>query len=293
MEIIDGGLGLLTSADLATGIGIGLAAALVGWLIADRPQGIPGLSLGCGLAAAGVAAWIYLDRDLGVGLPIALVLTGTIAAVGLTTKWRWWCEAAAVAGALAVQLEAAGSARYRLGLLVATGGAVWLVTRAETSLRRGIPTTILFAAATLALVVGVPETSRALLVAGSAVPFAVLPLANRRLGALGAATYPILFVWVTLIDRASARGSVFGPLAALGVLALGSLAARLASKWSPGWLIAGQFAWALYASRIAGVRRGTVGSLVLLGAGAILVWWFTRRRQELQTIDQTRPGLEH
>jgi hypothetical protein len=135
----------------------------------------------------------------------------------------------------------------------------------------------LFAASTLALVVGIPEVNRALLLAGSLLPLALLPIDRRRLGGAGALAYPALFVWITMADGATANGGAVGVLASLGILGFGYLAYRLADRiGGTAWLVFGQMAWALFASRVAGVRRGIISAVVILSIGAMVVWWLSK-----------------
>ncbi len=262
-------LALLFAPELLVGLGIGLLAAVVGWLLADwkasnRPP------IGAALAAVLVGVWLFTVGRAPIGVVVAMPV------LALSGGTRQLMESAgsragvSLLGATALVLGIEGGPVFRLAVLLGVAGAVFVVSAAEMALDDRVPTAALFAAAALALVIGIPEIDRALVLAGSLIPFAVLGFGGRRLGRAGAATYPALFVWIAVADGATAQGSVIGVIAALGLLALGSLAPRLVAGRNPVFVTIAQIGWAVFASRVAGVRRGLVPAIVILLFGGAL-----------------------
>jgi hypothetical protein len=268
---------LLASPELLIGLGIGLLASVTGWLVADRTAGTR-QPIGPGLTAALVAVWLFNDGRAPMGVLVAVPL---LAAAGLARRPIRSLESlagTALLGSTVLALGIQGGLVFRLVVFFGVAGAVFVVSAAEATLDDRYPTATLLGASAVALVIGIPEIQRALLFAGSLIPFAVLGVGGRRLGAAGAAAYPALFVWIVAADSATAQGSVIGVIAALGFLAFGSLAPRLVAGRSPILITLAQTGWAVFASRVAGVRRGLVPALVIVIVGGGLALLLARSR---------------
>jgi hypothetical protein len=275
-RIVEGTLALVASSEFMTGVGLGLVSGAIGWLfgMATRHRMA---AIGPGLAAIAVAIWLFVNGRAPTGIVVAIPLLAIIGGSGWLEGRIWRRGAGAVLGSAVLALGAPGSLGFRLVLFLGVAAVVFLVSAAEESLGSRVPTAVLFAASTLALMVGIPEVNRALLLAGSLLPLALLPIDRRRLGGAGAFAYPALFAWITMADGATANGGVVGVLASLGTLGLGYLAYRFANRiGGTARLVFGQMAWALFASRVAGVRRGVVSAVVVLSIGAAAVWWLSK-----------------
>ena len=267
-------LSLVITTEFLSGLAIGLVAALLGWLFARRrPSGKPG---GAGLAAVSAGAWLVANGKAPSVMVAVLILLAVLGGSGYLERSPLRRAGAGGFAALALVLGIGGGPLFRLALFAVVSAVVFAVSAAEKSLERGVPTAVLFSAAALALVIGIPEIDRALVLAGSLVPFMLLRTHGRRLGRAGAAAYPALFAWVAFADGVTASGGVVGVLGSLGVLGLGYLAPRIVGPISTKWLIAGQFAWALFASRVAGLRRGFLAAVAILSLGTLVVWGLSR-----------------
>jgi len=269
-------LALVASPEFLTGAALGLVAAAIGWL-----GGLPGrdrvAEIGPGLAAVAVSTWLFVSGHAPTVVVVMVPIFAVIGGSSVLQGQSWRRGGIALLGSAVLAVGAPGSPGYRLILFSAVAVLVFLVSAAEETLGQRVPTASLFAASTAALVVGIPEVGRALILAGSVLPLALLPIGRRRLGRAGAFAYPALFAWITIADGATSRGGVVGVFASLGILAFGYLAPRLADRiGNIPWLVVGQMAWALFASRVAGVRRGVFGALVIVSIGAAVVWSLSR-----------------
>ena len=276
-EVARGGLAMLITDEFLTGLGAGLACALIAWLV-DLLTRRRLSAIGPGLAAIAAASWLFMNGRAPLGIVVMIPIFATIGATGVLEGKPWFRGGVALLGAGTLALLTAGSPEFRLVLFLAAAIVVFSVSAAEEVLDTRAPTAVLFAASMGALVVGIPEVNRALVLAGALVPFALLPISRRRLGRAGALAYPALFAWVALADAATARGAILGVFASLGILATGYLAGRLAQRASrTAYLVLGQAAWALFASRVAGVRRGLFATFVILTIGAAVALWLIHR----------------
>lgn len=276
-DVAQGGLEMLVSDEFLTGFGAGVACAAIAWLV-DLLTRRRLNAIGPGLAAIAAASWLFLNGRAPWGVVVMIPIFATIGATGLLEGRPWFRIGVALWGAGTLALGTNGSTGFRLVLFLAVAAAVFSVSAAEEALDTRVPTSVLFVASMGALVVGIPEVNRALVVAGSLIPFAILPLSRRRLGRAGALAYPALFAWVALADAATAHGAALGVFASLGILATAFLAGRLAERASrTAYLVLGQLAWALFASRVAGVRREIVATLVILTIGVMVALWLIYR----------------
>jgi hypothetical protein len=286
-------LEMLVSQEFLTGLGAGLACAAIAWLV-DLLTRRRHDAFGPGLAAIAAASWLFMNGRAPLGIVVMIPMFAIIGATGVLEGRPWFRGGVAVLGAGILALGAEGSIGFRLVLFLAVASVVFSVSAAEEALDTRVPTAVLLAASMGALVVGIPEVNRALVVAGSLVPFAILPVTRRRLGRAGALAYPALFAWVALADAATAHGAALGVFASLGILATGFLAGRLAERASrTGYLVLGQLAWALFASRVAGVRREIEATLVILTIGAVVALWLIyrdgRSLRSGVSLESTRP----
>ena len=276
-DIAQSGLEMLVSREFLTGLGAGLACAAIAWL-GDLLTRRRLNAIGPGLAAIAAASWLFSNGRAPLGIVVMIPVFAIIGATGVLEGRPWFRGGVALLGAATLVLGTEGSTGFRLVLFLAVAAVVFSVSAAEEALDTRVPTTVLFAASMGALVVGIPEVNRALVVAGSLIPLAILPVSRRRLGRAGALAYPALFAWVALADAATAHGAALGVFASLGILATGFFAGRLAERASlTAYLVLGQLAWALFASRVAGVRREIEATLVILTIGAVVALWLIYR----------------
>ncbi len=276
-DVARGAFDMLVSEEFLTGLGAGLACATIALLVEVLTRRRLS-AIGPGLAAMAAASWLFLNGRAPLGIAVMVPILAAIGATGVLAGRPWLRVLVALSGGAALVMGTAGSIGFRLVLLVAVAGVVFSISAAEEVLDNGIPTALLFAASLGALVVGIPEVNRALVLAGTLLPFAILPISHRRLGGAGALAYPALFAWVTLADAATAQGAALGVFASLGILATGYLAGHLAERVTPtAYLVVGQLAWALFASRVAGVRRGLFATSAILSVGALVVFWLIYR----------------
>jgi hypothetical protein len=261
-----------------------------------------------GAIAAGVcavAALLLQRRQLPVaGLAVAaaflavirpptpvIVAIGLLALLGIAADLRPgllpWAGALAIGPALLLVL--AGElfepmwGRIAGVVAIALGGtlAAWAEQRRPASWAGPV----LAAGSALGVLIVVPDTERALVLVGAALPAALLgwPFRLARLGAGGALSFFGVVVWVVLRDGATRGSAIVGGLAALGILVAEPVAALLSRLISGTWsrprsdwvLVAAHAAVVLLAARLAGTLDSAedavlVAGLVLGGAVALL-----------------------
>lgn len=271
---------------------VGVALSLV-WPSSRRPQVAP--VAGLLLAAAAVVA---LSRrfDLPDDLVPGLALLGIAGGLAATAARRF--RAAGVFGlVLAVpggwlvsgSTDVTGP-RSRLLAVAVIAAAAALVASADHSLRHRALGPVLMALSVAGIYATVPDTERAIVFLGAAMPIALLgwPWAGASLGRAGAYAVVGLAAWVALTDGAARASSVVGSVACLGVLAVEPLirVLRRSQRGSPRHQTSPPSAWQLgagvvlahlaavmFASRVAGFRTSTVEAVLLavLGLGALAV----------------------
>lgn len=238
------------------------------WALADQADVptslVPGLAL---LALAGIAAELADGSRLVPGavhavmaLPGAWLITG---ATDLDGTWPPLLLGAVIAGSSG--LVGASDNAYRQ---MALGPVLMLVSLAGV-----------YAA--------VPDTERAVIVLGAAVPLAVLgwPLRLAALGRAGASATVGLLAWVAVTDGSARPGSVVGAIACLGVLLVAPVArtllgdeppdpsadeAAVVDKEPAGWraampAILAHLALVAVAARVAGLRTDALESATIAG----------------------------
>ncbi len=282
-------------AEFAAGLRFGLAAVAVGLAVAvarreARPLPVAGLLFAAAFAVA-------LGRTLGLpgGLALGLVVLG---GAGMAGRPR----VALLLAILGAFLLVSGSgvalepwARLLVGTAIVLGG--WLSADLDARWRRPGLGPVLLAISVAGVYATVPDTERALVALGAALPLAFLgwpwPLAS--LGRAGAFAATGALLWVVAAGSGGRGGAVVAGVGCLGLLAA-EPAARLLDPGRESGLEAlpggGRAALAVLlhlglvygASRVAGLRptlAGTVAVVLLELAAAValaLVATATRRR---------------
>jgi hypothetical protein len=271
-----------------------------------RPELFAGLLAGAVAAGAcAVAALLSRRRPLPVaGLAVAAAFLavirpptlvtaaiGLLALLGIAADLRPglipWVGALAIGPA--VLLVTAGEifepmwGRIAGVVAIALGGtlAAWAEQRRPTSWAGPV----MAAGTALGVFSVVPDTERALVLIGAALPVALLgwPFRLARMGAGGALSFFGVVVWVVLRDGATRDSAIVGGLAALGILVAEPVAALLSRLISGTWsrshsdwvLVATHAAVILLAARLAGTLGSAedaalVAGLVMGGALALL-----------------------
>jgi hypothetical protein len=241
----------------------GVAFAAAGFMaLSGRNEAPDGLLYGLGaLLAAGVVAdlthlpWI---ARVPLAIPGALLIAGT-SEVGETS----WAPTAVVAA-------------------VVVGGS--LVAPFDGAWRDHGPGPLLLGISMAGVYLTVPDTERALLVFGAALPLAGLgwPVRLASLGGAGSMTAVGLLSWTAAADGFGRPSSIVGGLACVGLMVAeplaadavgraGALAERLRGVW---WavpaLAAGHVVLVFIASRVAGVRDTVEEAVFICGATLVV-----------------------
>jgi hypothetical protein len=134
--------------------------------------------------------------------------------------------------------------------------------------------------------VTVPETQHAVVLAGAAVPVALLgwPRPFASLGVTGSALAVALVAWTSAVDGVGRHGAIVGGLACLGMFLLGPALRRYFGV-RPDWptLLVAHVVLVGLCSRVAGLRSDAATALVLaaaayIGIGALTCAWSRRQR---------------
>lgn len=277
--------GLLTgSLALAAG-----ALVILLWPRSSQPSVVPL----AGLLLAGAGALALRDQGqlpggLGLGL-FLLALAGFSAGVAARTPVAPAAVHAVLAAPGAWLLTGAADldGTWPPLLLVgaiALGGA--LTGAADHSYRKLALGPVLSLVSLAGVYTTVPDTERALVVLGAAVPLAVLgwPLALATLGRAGASATVGLLAWVAVTDGSARPGSVVGAIACLGILLVEPVARTLRGQEPPdpspdaavvdrdpaGWRLAmpvilAHLALVAVAARVAGLRTDALESTAIAG----------------------------
>jgi hypothetical protein len=225
--MIDGIRDLLADEGFRTGLRFGLAALLAAALVALAASGLARRRVCLPVAGVAFAAAALLtvddvfgvDRDLVVAT-VVLVVGPFVAQLVLPRRPEAWMLAA-VPGALLLA-EAADIADLswdRTVIVVATmvGGALAADFDAAHG-RAGLPPAML-ALTLLGAYVTTPETQTSILLAGAALPLALLgwPASLGSLGAGGAFAATALLSWAVVLDGQARPGAVVGGITGLGM----------------------------------------------------------------------------
>lgn len=300
--------GVLERSGFATGFFVGSLALAAGvlvlfaWPRSSRAPVVPmaGLLL-VGAAALALNDQMHLPNGLLLGLAL-LALAGALA--GATERLHLPPAPAvavlAVPGAWLVSNAAGVDETWPRLLVVATialGGA--LVAAADSDYRHLGLGPVLVLVSMAGAYSTVPDTERAVIVFGAAVPLAVLgwpwPLAS--LGRSGASAAVGLLAWVAVTDGSARAGSTVGAIACLGVLLIEPVARMLpnAGKREPAPTATagagdGLAAWrtalpvivlhlllVIIAARIAGFRSSALEAAAIAGFALVVAVLITAR----------------
>lgn len=300
--------GVLERSGFATGFFVGSLALAAGvlvlfaWPRSSRAPVVPmaGLLL-VGAAALALNDQMHLPNGLLLGLAL-LALAGALA--GATERLHLPPAPAvavlAVPGAWLVSNAAGVDETWPRLLVVATialGGA--LVAAADSDYRHLGLGPVLVLVSMAGAYSTVPDTERAVIVFGAAVPLAVLgwpwPLAS--LGRSGASAAVGLLAWVAVTDGSARAGSTVGAIACLGVLLIEPVARMLpnAGKREPAPTATagagdGLAAWrtalpvivlhlllVIIAARIAGFRSSALEAAAIAGFALMVAVLITAR----------------
>jgi hypothetical protein len=288
--VLEEALRLVASPEFGVGLALGAGGLAIGVALARlQPTRQPVPAAGLLFTAAG-AAGLLLVRTMPATLLAGLVL---LAAGGWWANHKsgvvqWW---AAIPGAALVALSvyprAAAWAPWLVGALIA-GGAPLMAGFDRSHLGWG-PSFL--ALSVLGVLGTVPDTETSLVLAGAALPVAVLgwPFRLARLGSAGSLASLGLLCWVVAWGGRGRDGAVLGGLACLGLLLAEPLARLLSGRRSadlwgrPGVFAAGtaHLLLVLVASRVAGLQQTLGGAAVValpsLGAAVLLLAWRAHR----------------
>lgn len=245
-------LSLFGEPELLVGLRYGVVGLAVGLLAAlarrrHPPAPVVGLLM-AGATLLGLAATDRLPSGLAVGVGI-LAVAGVVADLGRFPAWS--CALLGLPGACVVVLEGGlaveGAGQVAAGLAICLGGA--LVADFDRKWRaRGYPV-VLVVISIVGILATVPDTERALVLAGAALPFLALawPASAGALGRGGSLATVGVAVWVVAQDGAGRPGSIVGAAACIGLLLVEPLVRALQAGDSPfdtldawvrqGWLL--------------------------------------------------------
>ncbi len=224
-----------------------------------------------GLATLGLVYWVR--RHEGRRLQIGLVMT------------------VAVLASLAVQSLL--SAGLVVGMLVLVVGAAAAAVRDDAVVGRvavTVPGAVLVAVTALGVWATTPDTEHAVVLAGVALPMALLgwPLSTRAsLGAVGAESLTAIVSWTAAIDGSARSSAVLGGMACLGMLVIepavrrarrGPVSATAVRR--PSWpvaIVALHVVLVLVCSRIAGLSDSAAVALAIIAAAYVVTAGACRR----------------
>ncbi len=289
-------------AGLAAGVIAAVACAVAALILRRRPLPVAGLAI--------AAAFLAVLRP---PTPV-LIAVGLLAAIGIAGDLR--PSLIPLAGALAIGpatlLVFSGDVFEPLwgriagvaAISIGGGLAAWSEQRRPSSWAGPI----LAAGSALGVFIVVPDTERALVLLGAALPVALLgwPLRLARLGTGGVLSFVGVLVWVVLRDGATRDSAIVGGLAALGVLVAEPVAVLLGRLFSGAWsppvsdwlLVATDAVVVLLAGRLAGTLDSAedavlVAGLVLAGAVALLTAAELRRPEPRGSFRSRAPVAPH
>jgi hypothetical protein len=277
--------GLFVSQGFLVGVAVGIGALVASGLISLRwakPAPAGGV-----LLTGGILLGLAVEEGVPVGLAAGVGLLGVAGAL-----WRRWKPAAVGLGGVAVVLlvlatpSQPGSLTSWLALVAAP--VALLVADFDDRYGKSAISLPLVAVAFLGMLVTVPDTERAIVAVGVALPMALAgwPLRLARLGAAGSAATAGVFVWLAFAEGVGRPGSVVGAIAALGLLLAEPavrefrtagrtrLGALLGTPLGPAAVIGLQGLLALYATRFAGLKSSAiVAALLTVPVLLVVGWW--------------------
>ena len=219
-------VGLLDTIYFRTGLRLGLAALVAGWILSlalGRKR--PPLPIGGLLIAAAAVGGLYLVAEpldsafSGLGLILAGALITRIASVP-----RWVQPLAVLPGAIWIAagtpVTELGWVRVLMAVLIPLGG--YLIADFEMRYDRLGLGVIFFTLAAFGVFASVPDTEEALLLAALVIPVSLLawPKVRVSLGPEGAYLAVAMFLWVVAAGGGGRPGSIVGASATLGLLLL-------------------------------------------------------------------------
>jgi hypothetical protein len=284
--VLEETLRLIASPQFGVGLALGAGGLAIGVALARIQAGrqpVPAAGL---LFTVAGAAGLVLVRHAPATLLAGMVLLAIGGWGAEREGWPrlWW---AAIPGAalvaLSVNPRAAAWMPWVVGAVIVVGAP--LVAYFDRDHPGWGPPFL--AISVLGVLGTVPDTKEALVVAGAALPVAVLgwPFRLARLGSAGSFASLGLLCWVVAWGGRGRDGAVLGGLACLGLLLaepLGRLLSgrRSADLWGrPGVFAAGtaHLLLVLVASRVAGLRETLAGAALVavptLGAAVLLLAW--------------------
>jgi hypothetical protein len=279
------------------GLLLGVVLALVGAVygFAARRRGRParpigGLLVGLGFAV-GIAATTALPLSVALGF-VLLGLGGFVAGYLGGVDRALVSTALAVPGAIALSTHTGAHRAYWVAPLAIIAVVCAAPLTADFDRRFGVRggPLVLYAVSVVGVFYAVPNTARALVLLGVALPIALLgwPIALARLGQAGSYVAVGALVWVATYEGRGRDAATIGAIACLGLLVVEPAARALrrgrdtvVERWSNSrWGVAGavlvQLVLVLVASRVAGIRHatGTAALVVVIEMStAVLVLW--------------------
>lgn len=276
-------------AGLAVGAGAAAVALAIGWIRTRRPVEVAPLPIAGLVVAAGGLSIAAFSTSVPVG--VMLGVTGVAVTTAVTSRYRSF---AVVAPAIALPFALLIAANVpsvvptwvRVVVVATASLAGVAVARFDQIWRNEAPGPLLLAGTLVGVYLCVPDTEEIAALMGVALPLAVLgwPLRVLRLGEAGAGAAVAALSWVVAVGGRGRPASVLGAIACLGLLvgapvgqAIAPRAGRRLAAWSRttvlAAMVAGQAAIALFASRVAGLRRegGVAAVLAVVALVAALV----------------------
>jgi hypothetical protein len=283
-------LRLIASPQFGVGLALGAGGLATGVLLGrlqPGPQPVP--AAGLLFAAAGTAGLVLIHQaPLTLLAGVALLAASEWAAEwrDLVARWSAVIPGAALV-ALSVHPRAAVWTPWLVGAVI-VGGAPLVTGFDRDHPGWGPP---FLALSVLGVLGTVPDTEAALVLAGAALPVAVLgwPFRLARLGSAGSLASLGLVCWMVGWGGGGRDGAVLGGLACLGLLLAEPLARLLSGRRSadlwgrPGVFAAGtaHLLLVLVASRVAGLQQALAAAAVValpsLGAAVLLLAWRAHR----------------
>jgi hypothetical protein len=275
--MIDGISDLLADEGFRTGLRFGLAALAAAALVALAASGVarrraclPVAGVAFAAAALSTVDDVFeVDRDLVVAT-VVLVVGPFLAQLVLRRRPEAWAVAA-VPGALlfaqAAEIPGLSWDRTVIALATLVGGALVADFDAAHG-SAGLPPAML-ALTVLGAYVTTPETQTSILLAGAALPIALLgwPASLGSLGAGGAFAATALVSWVVVLDGNFRPGAVVGGITALGMFVVEPVVRRVWRREATHqWMVVAGLHVVLVGActRVAGLLTSAIGAAVIV-----------------------------
>ena len=276
-------------AGLRWGGGLGLIGVLFALIWRRWRQGL--LPIGGPIVAVAAAVAMSVTRSLSTTVGAGLCLLAVAGALfSLSRRIALLPALTALPGAWLIGRSGPSGTGWVEPIAVTTVALVGPVVAGfeEDTEKSPIPMwlfTVSVAGAWLTL----PDTEEVLVLLGALSMPALLtwPLRMLRLGSVGAYTLPGLYIWVVMWGGRGRESSIFGALAALGLLAAAPIAAWMAGRGRVSsygligfFLVFGHAGLVIFVTRVAGFQVGPRSALLFAFSAVVtaLMLWFAVER---------------